>query len=112
MRLFVMLAVLTLFFLPVLAQYQTTYVGGDFGKKWLKTSGNTAGDLWTWGSLPKYEYNYYPYYYVGYGGYGNYGGWLPYMAYYPRDFYTPDFANYPWGGRTLGNLNIYRYPQY
>jgi hypothetical protein len=107
-----MLAMLTLLFLPVLAQYQTTYVGGDFGKQWLNTSGNTAGDLWTWGSLPKYDYYYYPYYYVGYGGYGYYGGWQPYMAYYPRDFYTPGFAYYPWSGRTLGNFNIYPYPQY
>jgi hypothetical protein len=113
MRFFVISAVLALTFLllPAVAQ-QSVYVGGEFGKAWLKSSGNTASDLWTWGSPPKYYYDYYPYYYTGYGGYGYYGEWLPYIAFYPQDFYSPNFVYYPWDERRFSSINISRPPVY
>jgi len=115
MRIFVIMVVLALSFLilPTLAQ-QPVYVGGEFGKSWLNSSENTAASLWGWGSPPKYYSDYYPYYYTGYGGYGyGYDGdWLPYTAFYPQDFYSPNFIYYPWDERRFTSSNIYNPPVY
>jgi hypothetical protein len=57
MRTSLVIIVLVLFILPALAQ--PVNVGGEFGKRWLNSSGSRdvvqerGGDLWTWGSMPK-----------------------------------------------------------
>lgn len=70
MRYIVLIAVLTLLFLPVLAT-EPVDVSGAAAEVWLKIPANTDHDLWTWGGTPNYyisydeDYYYYPYY----GGY-------------------------------------------
>ena len=96
MRLILILAVLTLLFLPVLA-VEPVYLGGTTGKSLMNSVASQNQGLWTWGSQP------YPSYYfanvglptAGYppGGYRKglvnpYGSWVPYTLYTPTDFYT------------------------
>jgi hypothetical protein len=57
MRTSLVIIVLVLFILSALSQ--PVYVGGEFGKRWLNSSGSKnvvqerSGGLWTWGSVPK-----------------------------------------------------------
>ncbi len=96
MKLILILAALSLMFLPVLAQ-QPAYVGGSYAQSWLQSSANQNSDLWTWGSLPYSNYYFanvgLPTWGYPLGGYRKglvnpYGEWIPYMLYTPTDFYT------------------------
>jgi len=103
MKLILILAVLSLLFLPVLA-VEPVYLGGTFGKNWLNSSANMNPSLWTWGS-PSYSSYYFtnygglPYYpypgiypYSKFIGYSPYGEWIPYTLYSPNDFYSSGYA--------------------
>ena len=104
MKLILILAVLTLLFLPVLATAQPVYLGGTFGSNWFNSHANQNPGLWTWGSSPYSSYyftNYggLPYYnypgiypYSKFIGYSPYGEWIPYTLYSPNDFYSSGYA--------------------
>ncbi len=109
MKCILILSVLSLIFLPVIAQQQPVYVGGSYAQSWLQSPMSQNPGLWTWGSMP-----YSSYYFAnvglpaaGYppGGYRKglvnpYGEWVPYMLYMPTDFYTifsQPYPNWPTG---------------
>ncbi|MDD1753726.1 MAG: hypothetical protein LUQ38_11635 [Methanotrichaceae archaeon] len=111
MKLILILAALTLLFLPALA-VEPVNVGGAFGAHWLSNSANANPGLWTWGSPPYSSYytsggipylGTYPYLgnypyagiypYSKFIQYSPYGEWQPYTLYYPNDFYS---SGYPY----------------
>lgn len=112
MRLILIIAVLTLLFLPVLA-VEPINLSGALGEIWLKIPENIEQDLWTWGGQPNY-------YYTGPNESYYYTVWSPYHATYPyyagghgiyvsSDFYTPYFNSYP-HYMSLPPTSFYIYP--
>jgi hypothetical protein len=96
MKLILILAILSLMYLPVSAQ-EPVYLGGATGASLMRSVASQNTGLIGWGSTP-----YSNYYFAnvglpiaGYppGGYRKglvnpYGEWIPYMLYTPTDFYT------------------------
>ena len=96
MKLILIIAIITLLFLPVLA-IEPVNVGGIGGHLWLRNPANTEQDLWTWGGLPAHppnQTNNQSYYYVVY----------PYYAY---PYYSYYYYNYPY---SLPPTSFYAYP--
>ena len=97
MRHIVLMAVLTLLFLPVLAA-EPVNVSGALGEVWFRIPANTDQGLWTWGGSPNYYISYNEDYY-NHTYNGGYYYYYPYNEgyYYYYPYNGGYYYYYPYG---------------